>query len=114
MGTSVDPNFNNISKLPSTSLSSLLFSFLGDWFIFSEYAKFGRLGGNAPQSAGENAPGTNEVGGDGGGSSSTSGFVPTRRVREAPGGNSSISFYDDGRDDALTAAPPPKAVTVRS
>jgi len=42
----------------------------------------------------------------GGGSSSAGGdFVPTRRVREAPGGKSSISFVDENQDDALSAAP---------
>ncbi|KAG8759612.1 hypothetical protein FRC14_005477 [Serendipita sp. 396] len=79
-GTSVDPNFNNISKLP-------------------RYATFGKMEGDA-------SPG--DTGASGGGAASgTSGdnFVPTRRVREAPGGKSNISFVDES-EDALAAAPP--------
>ena len=72
------------------------------------YVTFGKLEGSA------GAAGS----GFGGAASATSGgaaggdFVPTRRVREAPGGKSNISFVDES-EDALAAAPPPP-VKVRT
>jgi hypothetical protein len=63
----------------------------------TEYCTFGKLEGDLgnpnPDSSSAEA------------SSFASDFVPTRRVREAPGGKSSISFLDDSVDDALAAAP---------
>ncbi|KIM28698.1 hypothetical protein M408DRAFT_131385 [Serendipita vermifera MAFF 305830] len=77
-GTSVDPNYNNISKLP-------------------RYCKFAKVDGNFPKAGEETAAGENR--------SLASDFVPTRRVRDPPGGKTSISFTDDDPDDALAAAP---------
>ncbi|CCA73606.1 hypothetical protein PIIN_07559 [Serendipita indica DSM 11827] len=85
-GTSVDPNFNNISKLP-------------------RYAAFGKLDGSA-DATNDGRGGASAASGTGAGSD----FVPTRRVREAPGGKSNISFVDES-EDALAAAPPPKVAT---
>ncbi|KAG8786243.1 hypothetical protein FRC15_011814 [Serendipita sp. 397] len=105
-GTSVDPNFNNISKLPSAfaTASQLIFLHITSLIAFVSsicigYATFGKMEGDA-------SPG--DTGASGGGAASgTSGdnFVPTRRVREAPGGKSNISFVDES-EDALAAAPP--------
>ncbi|PVG02334.1 hypothetical protein CPB86DRAFT_780758 [Serendipita vermifera] len=82
MGTSVDPNYNNISKLP-------------------RYANFYKVTAGANTGAADTSIGSSAGGND----SSASNFVPTRRVREAPGGKSSINFYDDSQEDALAAAP---------
>ena len=57
--------------------------------------------------------GSDTLGAGGGSSSVSSDFVPTRRVREAPGGKSSISFYDEEeQDDALASAPSSKSIAV--
>ncbi|KAG8801287.1 hypothetical protein FRC17_006680 [Serendipita sp. 399] len=83
IGTSVDPNFNNISKLP-------------------RYATFGKLEGD-PSPVGAGASGDASASGATGGD-----FVPTRRVREAPGGRSTFALGIDS-EDALAAAPPKEA-----
>lgn len=66
-----------------------------------EYATFGKIQGK-PSGTGSGGAG----GATSPDSSAQANFVPTRRVREAPGGKSSIAFYDDAREDALAAAPP--------
>jgi hypothetical protein len=67
-----------------------------------EYANFYKVG--APVKQADTS--VDSSAGVEGGSASTGDFVPTRRVREAPGGKSSIAFYDDDvQDDALAAAP---------
>ena len=72
----------------------------------SEYATFAKVEGNMPKPSGSDTLGA-------GGGSSSSDFVPTRRVREAPGGKSSISFYDEEeQDDALASAPSSKSIAV--
>ncbi|KAG6833191.1 hypothetical protein H0H87_010254 [Tephrocybe sp. NHM501043] len=89
-GTTVDPNFTNIAKLP-------------------RYAKFGKITEDpSPLSATGDA---NQVSGV---PSSTSGavddFKPTRRVRTVPGGPHSDIFGGEVEDDALASAPPRQLV----
>jgi hypothetical protein len=65
--------------------------------LMTEYCTFGKLEGdlskpNPDSSAAES-------------SSFGSDFIPTRRVRDPPGGKTSISFLHDSADDALAAAP---------
>ncbi|KJA27251.1 hypothetical protein HYPSUDRAFT_180224 [Hypholoma sublateritium FD-334 SS-4] len=77
-GTTVDTNFSNISKLP-------------------RYAKFGKL----TDSLGIEA----EVEVTGPGSTETGAFVPSRRVRTAPGGPHTDIFAEGDEGDALASAP---------
>ncbi|KAF8634340.1 hypothetical protein AX15_000955 [Amanita polypyramis BW_CC] len=83
-GTTVDTNFNNISKLP-------------------RYAKFGKLtsisetGDTQGSSKSEIAP---TVPGD------STNFKPSCRVRTAPGGPTQDIFVHDEGEDALSTAPP--------
>jgi len=83
-GTTVDPNFTNISKLP-------------------RYAKFGKISVNTDQESSSATPSAADT---------TSGqeqddqFKPTRRVRQAPGGPTSNLFGQEEEDDgALSSAP---------
>jgi len=84
-GTTVDTNWSSCSKLP-------------------RYATFCKLDGELEYASGENTKAQTaekeEV-------RSVAEFKPTRRVREAPGGKSSISFGDDVEEE--TPAPPRKA-----
>ncbi|KAH8829688.1 hypothetical protein DL96DRAFT_1074510 [Flagelloscypha sp. PMI_526] len=87
-GTTVDPNFSTISKLP-------------------RYAQFGTItegvtSADASSNIAETsatvtsaAPATGEE------------FKPTRRVRDPPGGKTHSLFGDDLEEDALSKAPPP-------
>jgi len=79
-GTTVDPNFNNIGKLP-------------------RYATFGTL--SAPTL--EALEDATEVKGH---TSATDTFKPTRRVRTVPGGPHTDIFAHDDEGDALSMAPP--------
>ncbi|KAG5645837.1 hypothetical protein DXG03_005179 [Asterophora parasitica] len=82
-GTTVDPNFTNIAKLP-------------------RYAKFGKLSGDASATSADAAatPASNNN------SSVADDFKPTRRVRTVPGGpHSDIFGHDEDEGDALSLAP---------
>ncbi|KAF9002032.1 ras guanine nucleotide exchange factor domain-containing protein [Cyathus striatus] len=80
-GTTVDPNFTNIQKLP-------------------RYAKFGTLSTPAGASASEStAKEQAQV------DVSTDAFKPSRRVRTVPGGPHSNIFGHEEDDDALSSAP---------
>ncbi|KAG6909465.1 hypothetical protein DXG01_000451 [Tephrocybe rancida] len=82
-GTTVDPNFTNIAKLP-------------------RYAKFGKISEDAPAvvSTGEapTLPASTSISADD--------FKPTRRVRTVPGRPHSDIFGASIEDDALASAPP--------
>ncbi|RXW24190.1 hypothetical protein EST38_g1647 [Candolleomyces aberdarensis] len=83
-GTTVDTNFNNISKLP-------------------RYAKFGKLSA-APEGGASTEGASSEQS-----SGAAEAFKPSRRVREQPGGTSHMSSLLQGggeADDALSQAPP--------
>ncbi|KAF8892697.1 hypothetical protein BD779DRAFT_1510447 [Infundibulicybe gibba] len=83
-GTTVDPNFSNIAKLP-------------------RYATFGKMT-DAPPDAGSNIP---EITSQAGIATNPSDeFKPTRRVRTVPGGPHTDIFSHDVEDDALSTAPP--------
>ncbi|KAF8655826.1 hypothetical protein AX16_002911 [Volvariella volvacea WC 439] len=83
-GTTVDPNFTNIAKLP-------------------RYAVFGKMedGSTSAKGQEENAESISEST-----SGSVPGFKPSRRVRTAPGGVHTDIFANDDDDDALSHAPP--------
>ncbi|KAF5358224.1 hypothetical protein D9756_001818 [Leucocoprinus leucothites] len=82
-GTTVDPNFTTIAKLP-------------------RYAKFGKLSAEAPDAPSAQAAENTTVEGDA--------FRPSRRVRTAPGGgHTNIFGYEEEEDDALASAPPKRA-----
>jgi len=85
-GTTVDTNWSNCNKLP-------------------RYAAFCKLDGELESASGE---GTKAPAAAQEESGSVGGFKPTRRVREAPGGKSNISFGDDVEEE--TPAPSRKAV----
>ncbi|KIM48951.1 hypothetical protein M413DRAFT_438128 [Hebeloma cylindrosporum] len=77
-GTTVDTNFNNIAKLPG-------------------YAKFGKLSAtDSEDQANVELDST----------TTTDEFVPSRRVRTAPGGPHTDIFAHDDEGDALSKAPP--------
>jgi len=78
-GTTVDPNFTNISKLP-------------------RYAKFGTLTASSI-ALDEQAPVAPEA-------SSAEAFVPSRHIRDPPGARHTDIFKHDAEDDALSQAPP--------
>ncbi|KAF8061460.1 hypothetical protein FPV67DRAFT_1673104 [Lyophyllum atratum] len=86
-GTTVDPNFTNIGKLP-------------------RYAKFGKISEDARDapahvtSTDAAAPASTEP------SSANDDFKPTRRVRTVPGGPHSDIFGHSDEGDALSLAPP--------
>ncbi|OCH95239.1 hypothetical protein OBBRIDRAFT_788425 [Obba rivulosa] len=83
----VDPNFTTIQKLP-------------------RYARFGKM------SEGESSPATQGVvaaetatGGASSPEPADSGFRPSRRVRDVPGGSHTKLFGTDETEDALASAP---------
>ncbi|KAJ3507613.1 hypothetical protein NLJ89_g6205 [Agrocybe chaxingu] len=82
-GTTVDTNFQNISKLP-------------------RYAKFGKLSSAAPDAVDSSATAEDTTSDP---ASSPETFRPSRRVRTAPGGPTSDIFGHDVNDDALSQAP---------
>ncbi|KIK63868.1 hypothetical protein GYMLUDRAFT_162876, partial [Collybiopsis luxurians FD-317 M1] len=89
-GTTVDTNFNNISKLP-------------------RYAKFGKL--STPTTPSEATPSVTPS------ASSTTDdeiYKPSRRVRQAPGGGHTDIFGGNDGDDALSQAPPKETESVAS
>jgi len=86
-GTTVDPNFTNISKLP-------------------RYAKFGTLTASSVASDAQ-VPVAPET-------SSVEGFVPSRHIRDPPGGRHTDIFKPEEEDDALSQAPPRPTEEVAS
>ncbi|KAE9406480.1 hypothetical protein BT96DRAFT_915424 [Gymnopus androsaceus JB14] len=81
-GTTVDTNFGNIQKLP-------------------RYAKFGKLSATSerePESTPSVAPSTSST-------SVTNDFIPSRRVRQVPGG-AHTDLFGGNEQDALSQAPP--------
>ncbi|KAG6829669.1 hypothetical protein H0H92_003913 [Tricholoma furcatifolium] len=82
-GTTVDPNFTNISKLP-------------------RYAKFGKISSDAPANPEASVPDNNAAVT----SRSEDDFKPSRRVRTVPGGPHSDIFGPGDDNDALASAPP--------
>ncbi|KZP24830.1 hypothetical protein FIBSPDRAFT_856624 [Athelia psychrophila] len=80
-GTTVDPNFTNLSKLP-------------------RYATFGTL------AAGALSDTQDPVAAEASGAQTHDTFIPTRRVRDPPGGKHHDIFANDQEDDALSTAPP--------
>ncbi|KAG8697968.1 hypothetical protein FRC09_007526 [Ceratobasidium sp. 395] len=93
IGVTVDTNFSQLSKIP-------------------RFAEFGKISGEAPSaaapgeaSATQAAPAAARAPAD----PSDPNWVPTRRVRTAPGGAQTFSFGDDDEPaaPAARAAPPP-------
>jgi len=84
-GTTVDPNFSNIGKLP-------------------RYVTFGKLSGPPDDAStdGQQASTTDSSGVP----DAADGFKPTRRVRTVPGGPHTDIFSHEDEDDALSTAPP--------
>ncbi|KAF8163017.1 hypothetical protein B0H34DRAFT_693732 [Crassisporium funariophilum] len=80
-GTTVDPNFTNIGKLP-------------------RYAKFGKL--TAPSTEIEDSLTESETNS----AAAADAFKPTRRVRTVPGGPHTDIFAQGDEGDALSHAPP--------
>ncbi|KAI5124029.1 hypothetical protein M0805_003860 [Coniferiporia weirii] len=87
-GTTVDPNFVNISKLP-------------------KYAKFGKITSEEVEAETDaDAEATlAEAEGAASGPGGASDFRPSRRVRTTPGGPTSNIFEAESPDDALSQAP---------
>ena len=111
-GTTVDPNFTNIQKLPRASKSWLpLFSNLQLSHGRAGYAQFGKLSGDADVGQGSTATTTASSASTSQAAPATD-FKPTRRVREPPGGSHSNIFQYDGEDDALAYAPPKPTETT--
>ncbi|KAG7092218.1 hypothetical protein E1B28_008585 [Marasmius oreades] len=93
-GTTVDPNFSNISKLPSMLWSQRIDTIL---IKLTEFATFGKLSEDAQTSvAAANVSGNSDA------------FKPTRRVRDVPGGKHTDIFGEHFQNeaDALANAPP--------
>ncbi|KAF9451218.1 hypothetical protein P691DRAFT_808408 [Macrolepiota fuliginosa MF-IS2] len=88
-GTTVDPNFTTIAKLP-------------------RYAKFGNMSASTDASDAASTSVEEPTGADAQAPVSPSNsFKPSRRVRTAPGGTHSDIFgYEEDDDDALSNAPP--------
>ncbi|TFK42873.1 hypothetical protein BDQ12DRAFT_732465 [Crucibulum laeve] len=82
-GTTVDPNFTNIAKLP-------------------RYAQFGKLSSKVETAAADSSAAPAAVNE----SLSSTAFKPTRRVRTVPGGPHTELFGHEDEDDALSTAPP--------
>jgi len=78
-GTTVDPNFTNISKLP-------------------RYAKFGKIA--------ESSSASGAVASDPAVVTEYETIIPSRRVRAPPGGKHTDIFSHESEDDALSKAPP--------
>lgn len=92
----VDPNFSTIAKLPSTSKSSLSSV---DSHLLPGYAKFGKISteGTDTSRPGETqlakqAATVNPSEPEAQQEASSDAFIPTRRVRDPPGGISNLSI----------------------
>ncbi|KAF8522112.1 hypothetical protein BU17DRAFT_44874, partial [Hysterangium stoloniferum] len=89
-GTSVDPNFHNIAKLP-------------------RYADIGKMDDGGAGIV----PGVGATGNQSAVSAGSSDFKPTRRVRTVPGGPQSFSL-GDGSDDLRVSNPSPSPRSKRN
>lgn len=73
-------------------------------FLLAGYAKFGNLSEPSEESA-ASVESESKVSASANTATDASGFKPTRRVREPPGGSHSNIFTVEDDDDALSLAP---------